>query len=132
MAVYAFATLDDYEARWGAVPSAEKDIVTAALDDAGLMLRSMVAVDDEDAEQAARLKMVSLSMVKRAMAAYDGAVFGASETSAQMGPFQQSVTWANPSGDMYVTAAERELLGVGGSWAASVPVRIEGWYGSNT
>lgn len=128
---YAFATAEDYEARWGAVPADEQGIVSATLDDAGLMLRSKVAVDEGDQELMDRLKMVSLNMAKRAMATYDGGVYGASQTDAQMGPFQQSVHWSNPSGDLYVTAAEKDLLGIDSAWVASIPARIEGWYGSN-
>ena len=132
MAEYAFATLEEYEARYGAVDADKESMVDGALEDAGLMLRRAVAVDESDEMQAAALKSVSMSMVKRAMATSDSGVFGATQADAQMGPFQQSLHYANPSGDLYITAAERELLGIGGDWAASIPAKVDGWYGSNS
>lgn len=129
--VYAFATIEDYEARWGKVDEGREAIVCAALDDAGLILRSYVDAEGASQELVDKLRLVSLNMVKRAMATYDGGVYGASQTEATMGPFNQSVQWANPSGDMYITSSEKDLLGIGSSWIAAVPARIEGYYGSN-
>lgn len=125
---YAFATYDDYEERWGAADEAQ---VSALLDDAGLMLRAQVAVDEADDMQQAALKTVSLNMAHRAMATSASGLFGASQADAQMGPFQQSVHYANPSGDLYISAAERQMLGIGVDWVASISARIEGAYGSN-
>lgn len=132
MASYAFATADDLAAGWRELTQAEEDLAGTLLDRAGLMLRKHVEVDPTDTMQADLLKMVSCSMVQRAMAAAASGAFGMAQTDAQMGPFSQTVHWANPSGDMYLTAQERDLLGIGDAWAATIPASVDGYYGSNS
>ena len=124
---YAFATVDDLEERWHDV----EDVVLASalLDDAGLMLRQYVTVDPNDAQQAELLKMVSCNMVKRAMVSSSASAFGVDQTSATMGPFSQTMHFANPSGDMYISAAEKSLLHIDEGYIGSIPAKIAGYYG---
>lgn len=131
MATYAFATSDDLAERWRPLTGDEADLADTLLDDAGLILRQNVDVDDEDQQQLDALKMVSCNMVKRAMVASASSAFGIDQTSAQMGPFQQTMHFSNPSGDLYISAAEKALLGIDGGYIGTIPARIEGWYGSN-
>ena len=131
MADYAFATSDDLTERWRAIESDEAYMAEALLEDAGLMLRQYVTVDETDTQQADVLKMVSCNMVKRAMVASSSSAFGVDQTTANMGPFSQTMHFSNPSGDLYISAAEKALLGIDGGYIGSIPARIEGWYGSN-
>ena len=121
----AYATLDDYEARNGMVDDETRQgIIVTLLSDAALMLDSMVDVDPTDQTQLETLKVVSCNMVSRAMLAADGGLAGISQLNAGMGPFSQSATLANPSGDMYLTGTEKLWLGIGGTAIGSIRARV--------
>ncbi len=109
----AYATCNDVEAGWRTLTAEEQGRVTTLLDRAAVMLSALVDIDDEDEQQAAVLKVVSCNMVTRAMVTASSAAFGVDQQSATMGPFAQSVHFANPNGDMYLTKTERKMLGIG-------------------
>lgn len=127
----AYATITDYEVRHGTVPSDQQQTVETLLGDAAVMLDGMVTVNDCDAHQAEALKIVSCSMVRRAVQSAEASAFGVQQATASVGPFSQSYQFANPSGGMYVSAAERALLGADDSYIGTLPARVEGWYGTN-
>lgn len=96
------------------------------------MLGSLVGcIDAADASQAALLRIVSCSMVMRSMMASESETYGVSQLDYGMGPFSQAAHFANPNGDMYLTAQEKRLLGIGESYLLGVRPRIDGYYGSN-
>ena len=112
----AYATYQDIEERWRTLTADEQTRAVALLDDASAMLAALVRVDASDTQQAALLKQVSCSMVIRSMVASASSAYGIDQMQATMGPFGQTVHYANPSGDMYLTKLEKQLLGiVGGS-----------------
>lgn len=119
----AYATVDDLAARWKELSSAEEDMASALLDDAAVMLRAIIP--DLDARLADErldadvLSLVSCRMVRRAMSAPAG-FEGVSAFNQGAGPFSQSVSFANPSGEMWVSRAERRMLGLGGGGAFTV------------
>lgn len=127
----AFATVSDLEARWRPLSPDESNRAQALLDDAAAVIRAECADVDSrlvavppailpELDPAVPL-MVSCSMVKRAM--LSGAdVAGVTSTQQTAGPFSQSLSFANPSGDLYLTKAERRILGCGGQRAGSVPM----------
>ena len=127
----AYATVQDLEARWRELTEDEQTRAETLLDDAGAMLAALVDVDEADAQQLALLKIVSCSMVMRSMMASDADAYGVSQLDYGMGPFSQAVHYANPNGDMYLTAQERKLLGIGESYVLGVRPLIDGAYGSN-
>lgn len=110
----AYATVEDVEARWRTLTSDEEARAETLLDDAAVILNGLVTVDTSDESQAAALLMVSCNMVIRAMVASGSAAYGVDQLSATMGPFGQTAHFANPNGDMYLTKAEKKLLGIGG------------------
>lgn len=129
---YAFATVEEYEERQLAPLSEdEQALVGTLLDDAGLWLRQYVDVDIADAEMMDVLKRVNINMVKRAMVSIESNAYGVDQASATMGPFQQTMRYTNPNGDFYLTGAEKDLLGIDGSYLLSLPAAIGGYYGSN-
>lgn len=115
----AYATVEDLAARWRPLTQAEQDRAQILLDDAAVRLDTVAPPPDTptDHDEAVRL-IVSCEMVKRAMAVPGG--FGVTRTSEAIGPFQQSADFANPTGDLYLTKADRRLLGVGAQSAASI------------
>ena len=124
-----FATVEDYEARYGGVED-EKRLETL-LSDASLFLASQrgLVIDPDDSTQAALLTAVTCAMVHRSMMA--GSYAGLSNVSQGAGGYTASVAVYNPGGDLYLTRNERRALGIGGARIGSVAPAINGWYGSN-
>lgn len=127
----AYATVDDLEARWHALEGDEADRAEVLLEDAAAMLDALVEVDPEDEKQANLLKIVSCSMVTRAMLSAESDAYGVSQLDYGMGPFSQAAHFANPNGDLYLTAQEKRLLGIGSGYIMGVRPLIDGAYGSN-
>lgn len=116
----AYATIDDLEARYGEVPSELSDRVDALLEDAATILDAQVAVDISDQQQLARLRLVSCSMVNRALQAAESDAYGISQASMTAGSYTQSMSYANPSGDLYLTGTEKRMLGIGTGYILSL------------
>jgi hypothetical protein len=122
----AYATIEDLEARYGEVDADLYPRANALLDDAATMLEARVEVDASDPAQLARLRMVSCAMVNRALQAARDDAYGVSTSSYTMGPFTQSATYSNPSGDLYLTSGELRLLGGAGTVVASMRAEVRG------
>ena len=107
-----FATVADLEDRWRGLSTAEQSRATVLLGDASQLILS----ENPDAGElpADLLRMVTCNVVRRAMATPGGDDSGGaiSQTSMTAGPYQQSFTFSNPSGDLYLTKAERRWLGI--------------------
>ena len=110
----AFADVSDLEARWRELTDDEQARANVLLEDASAMLAAYVTVDDSDEQQAALLKIVTCNMVQRRMVASDDA-FDVTQQSVTAGPYTQSNTFSNPSGGMYISKAEKRLLGISGT-----------------
>lgn len=124
-----FATVADYEARYGEVEDEKR--LSALLSDASLFLASQrgLVIDPDDSMQAALLTAVTCAMVHRSMMA--GSYAGLSSVSQGAGGYTASVGVYNPSGDFYLTKGEKQALGISGARIGSVAPVIDGWYGSN-
>lgn len=124
-----FATVEELEARWRTLSTDEKTRADALLTDASYMLlgrcESANEVDDEDTAgqelRASVLRSIVCAMVQRSMLAGDSSP-GVKTTQETAGPFSQSFTYANPTGDLYLTAAEMKLLPCGRQVAFTVPM----------
>lgn len=110
-----FAEPSDLEARWRPLSASERGRAQALLGDATAILSAEFRalgreIDPGDAALASSLRAVCCSMVRRVMANdVDGDYTQASVTA---GSFSQQYTFANPAGDMYLTAQERRTLGI--------------------
>lgn len=127
----AYATYEDLQARWRTLTEAEQETATVLLDDAAAIIDAYVLIDTEDEGQMERAKYVSCSMVRRAMQATESDMIGISQASATMGPFSQQATFANPTGELYLTAQEKAMLGASSSFVGSLRAKIGGYYGAN-
>ena len=95
------------------------DLISAAMDEGG------VDYSDPTESFTYRLKRICRAIVHRAIgesgASDDVDVpFGATELSETSAQFNASVRFANPYGDMFLTQAEREALGIGAGQACVV------------
>jgi hypothetical protein len=120
-----FASPEDLEKRWRPLSAAEKETATVLLDDASAEVRAILrraGIDylaaDFDSDAA---KIVVCGMVKRGMVASD-ATPGVTTEQETTGPFSRSFTYANPTGDLYMTKRERQLLGLGFQAAFTIPM----------
>ena len=110
-----FATVEDYEARYGAAEDGER--LETALSDASAyiaseMARAGVAVDLDDEAQAAALTYVTCLLVNRVERS--GMYAGLSNVSQGAGGYTASVSVYNPGGGFRLYAEERRMLGIGG------------------
>lgn len=120
----AYATVADLESRWRTLSSDEKTRAAVLIDDAAVRLDAMCAPSEPiTGQEAAARKIVSCEMVKRAMATPGGIDnIGVTQFSETTGPFTDQRTFANPTGDLYLTKADKALLGCGRQVAFTVPM----------
>lgn len=111
----AFATLDDLEARWKTLTSDEEARADVLLDDAAALMRGLASksgIDLDDFDDVEILKMINCNVVRRAMGRNDSFV-DVSSVSMTAGPYAQTFQPVNPTGDLYLSANEKRMLGIG-------------------
>ena len=113
----AYASHADVEARWRTLTAAEEAQADTLCADASAIIDSLVTVDASKLELA---KVVVCNMVIRAMSAAATDSFGLSQASMTAGPYTQSWSYANPSGDMYLTKLDRQMLGITRGYIGSI------------
>lgn len=122
----AYATIDDLELRWRPLTADESARAQALLDDAALMLdATLSAASIQDVEEGA-LVAVSCNMVRRAMALSESGMYGVSQGTVSADIYSQTMTYANPTGDMYLTGNEKRMLGISNGYIGSIPAKV-GW-----
>jgi hypothetical protein len=119
-----FASVADYSARYPDDETPDEvlyealleatDLISAAMDEGG------VDYSDPTESFTFRLKRICRTVVRRSLG--DGSneadvPFGATQLSETSAQFNASVQFANPYGDMFLTQAERDALGIGGGRA---------------
>lgn len=117
-----FATVEDYEARYGEVE--DRDRVETLLGDATSFIEAQPGFryDAGDFTQAANLTRICCAVVYRSLAAGDLA--GLSSYSQGGVGYTASVNVYNPSGDYYLTSAEKRALGIHGSTVGTIGAAI--------
>lgn len=118
-----YATAQDLADRWRPLSPAEQERATVLLGDAATRIRASAPNVDERIAAGSLDPgiplLVSVEMVRRAMLApVDQAPAGQVQQTA--GPFSQSISYTNPMGDLYVSKAERKMLGGGAQGAFTV------------
>lgn len=110
-----FASSDDLKARWPDLSDTE--VAGTLLSDASQLIRD--TCPGWAHASAATLTAIACAMVKRAMiAGSDNA--GLTSTQETTGPFSQTWNFSNPTGDLYLTRAEKQRLGQGRQRAFSI------------
>ena len=115
----SFASISDYEAKYGEV--GDVCALQTWLDDATVHLTALLGetLDPENATQTAALMTVCRDMAHRAYASVAPG-YGVTSYSQGANGFNESMSYANATGDLYLTKAERLLLGIG--------TQQVGWY----
>ena len=121
----AFATLADYELRYGKVADAESGRVGALLEDASDMLLSAYEsrwgayAEGAHAAFDRSACAVACSIVSRAVNVPLGRA-GATQYSQTAGSYNASVTFANPTAELWVGKSDLKRLGLSGCRIGSI------------
>lgn len=108
----AYATYEDLEARWRPLTTDDQGRADILLGDAAVRLDVECPPSDPITVQEAHARLiVSCEMVKRAMANPGG--IGVTSTQQGAGPYQETNQFSNPTGDLYLTKADRKMLACG-------------------
>lgn len=125
------ATVDDVNARRPEplITDGERARAQALIDDATEIVLSAITrsgrpVGRTVERRANALRAVVCAMVNRAYVADD--VLGVKSESETIGPVTQQYSYQNPTGDLYLTAAEKSLLGIGGARMGTIAPNIRG------
>lgn len=105
-----FASVDDLEARFRPLSLDEKTRAGTLLKDASALIRDECPRWAQACPDS--LVAVCCQAVIRRMVLPDSQV-GVSTTQQTAGSFSESLTYANPMGDLYLTRSERRRLGGG-------------------
>lgn len=114
------ASLDDLRALWpgGSLDESRAGavlpLVSAAID----ALCASEGVDPSGVPEDV-LRLVTCQASTRMLMASD-AGFGVTQESWGASPYSGSTSYANPTGDIYLTKTERQLLGLDGGWCGYV------------
>lgn len=117
-----YATAESLEALYPSVSAEPAERVAAAL---RLASAAIAGACDASAVDADVLELVCCRVAQRMLASGDGA--GVKQESWGASPFSWSATYDSPTGDVYLTAFERRLLGMEG---ADCEVAVANWGGS--
>lgn len=115
MALTALATYDDLLARWTASTTPTEEQAEAALLDASVFVLAYLgglydAGNLTDVQEGA-LTLVTCSVAIRSLSATaSGAGYGVTQYSQTASSFTEQLTYSNPTGDLYLTSAEKKML----------------------
>lgn len=104
-----YARFEDYAARYGA-EGADRERVGVLLADASAIIGAMLPAGSD--APSALLESTACAMVNRAMACAGAG--GIAQCTQTAGAYTESLRFANPHGDLYLTQAEKDALGIGG------------------
>lgn len=119
-----YATTADLVSRWRPLSDSDEAVAAVLLSDASFWVRQWFPVEtariDNAAADGTGARILVCAMVKRAMlAANDDGM--SSETQAY-GPFSHTRAFSNPQGNLYITAAECEMIQGRSSGFTSMPM----------
>lgn len=112
-----YATIDQVEVGYRALTDTEKGKCEALLEEAAVMIDAIAPNARSNAKQ-----IVSCRMVRRALVSADDTMMGATQGSVSALGYTQSWTMGNGSaGELYISRAEKAMLGAGQKIGVSNP-----------
>lgn len=116
----SFATWEDVQAGWRPLSVDEQERATDLLAEAAVEISAIAPLTDPPTVTELEVRrVVSKRMVRRAMSVALDAL-GVESIQQGAGPYQETRNFTNPAGDLYLTKADRRLLGVGRQVAGMV------------
>lgn len=127
-----YATVANLQEHWPGLPDSRLDEAGQKLHEASIEVRALYpdvdrrVVSGELDPDVPRL--VVCRMVKRSMdSPLDEGMAGVGSTTAQTGPFSQTLSFTNPDGNIYLSKADRRLLESGRRKARAWTIHPGGW-----
>ena len=119
-----YATVEDYAARYGEPSDATK--LEQCLADASRLIDAVLENHGREACRVDRSKLMQVcrNVANRTMGDEAPLPAGVSQYTMTATPYSESMTFANPNLDAYLTKQEKALLGIGRARLASVAA---GW-----
>lgn len=124
-----FATVEDYEDRYGSVDD-EGRLATLLADASDMLLTAYEGkygaawAEGEHAAFDRNARAVACAVAHRALSTPSG-IDGATASTMTAGVYSQSVTWSNPTGDLWLGKSDLRRLGLLGARAGSYLVTGE-------
>lgn len=116
----SFATVEQLESGWHALTESERTRAEELLADVSDHIRIVSPIWQRLQQEHPRtLKRITCDVVRRIMLS-DDSMPGVTQRTDTTGPFTNSLTFANPTGDLYLRDSEKRILGVGGQRAFSI------------
>lgn len=116
----SYATLTDYELRYGDVKADDEPRIETLLSDA----TSMILANGGDSEPQEEFKnaytLVCCAMAHRVVTSPAWAVGGVTQHTQTAGSFSESYSFGNPNGDLFLTKNERKTLGLSSQKLGSI------------
>ncbi|MDR2108917.1 MAG: phage Gp19/Gp15/Gp42 family protein [Coriobacteriales bacterium] len=119
MSAPVFATVDDLQAMWRPLMPTEKTRAEKLLPWVSAGIAKLAGLPDGSDGNKDIYCMVTCLVTRRMLEADDD-TSAVSQMQQTVGPFSGSVTYANPSGAIYLTKQEQKLLGIGKRQVASI------------
>lgn len=119
----SFASVDDLKALYPSITDEERERADKLL---ALISSTIRQQCDWQHVEPDALKLVCCQVASRVMQVGAQTPIGAKTEYWQAAPFAGSISYANPTGDIYFTKFEKSLLGIGGARVYVVNQSIEG------
>jgi hypothetical protein len=118
-----YATVADIEKRLGrSLSPEEQEKATAFIRDATVYIRAQAGIPaPAPAYMTELLRTICCAVVLRS---FQATAFGVSSVQQTAGPYSENFSFANPSGDLYLTSAEKKMLGIGKQKIGSIAPQI--------
>lgn len=119
-----YAEVSDLNARLETPLTAkEQKRAETLLSDASALISAYVGPDvGEGMEE--RLRIVCCNVVLRSLAASGSDMLGVTQSTVSADIYSQTYTFSNPTGDMFLTKADKKLLGVADGYIGSIRAGI--------
>lgn len=123
-----YATLQELMFGWRDLSEQEKQTAEAGLYDASVTLAALLRAKDLDPSMVDPdvMNLVVRNMVKRAMPANQPLPSGVQSQQFGVDIFQRTLTFASPTGEVYLTKIEKTMLGLSAQVATTVPMSAPG------
>lgn len=118
-----FATIYQLKERWPDLPPADEELAKTMLADASTIIQASLPADHTVSSQ--MLTLVVCQMVRRALAT-SSVPEGVTSVSQTVGPFNTQMGFSSSSNNLYLTRAEKKLLGIGQQRASTVDLLAGG------
>ncbi len=124
--ITSFATITDYENRYGEVAESDKTRTETILQDASDILLGTyeeyygVPYKEGDHPIFDNSACAVVCAVARRSLSVPAGFEGANQFSQTAGPYNASITFSNPTGDMYLTKTDMKRLGLSGQAIATI------------